>query len=268
MANKSIYFLIFVLKEFFVRFVGINYPYELVPFIMKPIIETRTILKVKTCQVKMLREMLGLTMPEFNTNNCIKFDRDRSNMSLVTPNKLFEFYLTKCDMFYCEESELYIEMKGLYNKLFLVDNNISRSITFCIRNDTRHILRICLDSKETVHILREYPPAYIPVPKVKFTYGITMNYEEFCEFVSKMDGKWNYFMINSNGIKPCHHNPTKQRSFDTMSLILLRAYVNIIMRNKEHSSIVILQGDDIGSLVIQIKIDDSGKILCYLPPDD
>ena len=258
MANKSICFSIFVLREYFT---GTNYPRELILLIMKLVIDTRNILEIKTCQVKILKELFGM-MSDIISEYYIHINKAIFYMAEMTSdkNRLIKLCLTKFDLFYCEESILYlgINMKELNNQMVSIDNTV-HSITLCIRNDTRHILRICSDSKEIKHILHKRSFGYESMPNVQFEHTFSMNYTKFDALCERLNKSSEFVTIDSNGIRSCDGDPTRQQSFELKSLLVLRPYrelcanINIWERNNF-------------PLVIQIQIGTLGKLFYYISP--
>lgn len=247
MANKSSIFSIFILRELFVQFSGINYPHELIPLIMQPIIDTRNIVEIKTSQVKILKELFGM-MSDLVSECCVKINQTMLYMSQTPSDKngSIKFCLSNFDIFYCEEPVLYmgVNVRELNNQLGSI-NNMSHSVTLCIRNDTRHILRVCSDLKEikhTLHYVYNYT-CYMRIEKPKFEYEFSMNYKEFDMLCEELNKSSEFFTINSNGLQSCDGDPTKQLSFELESLFIVRPYKelceNITVVKKENFPLVI-----------------------------
>ena len=263
MANKSSVFSIFVLRELFVRFSDINYPQELIPLIMTPIINSRNIIELKTCQVKILKELFGM-MSDLISECYLKINQTVLYMSQITSDKnnLFKFRLSNFDIFYCEEFVLYmgINARELNNQLVSIDNT-SRSITLCIRNDTRHILRVCSDSKEiehTLHTVNNSSAGHMCIKRPKFKYAFSMNYEKFdilCEELNKIS---EFFTIKSTGLQSCDGDPTKQLSFELESLFAFRPYKELC------ENITVVKKKNF-PLIIRIRVGDLGKLSYRIP---
>ena len=258
MANKSVLFSIFVLREYFT---GTNYPRELILLIMQHIINERNILEIKISQVKIFKNVFSM-MGDIIYECCIRVSHRSFRISEISAgsDKLIKLRLTNFDILYCEESELYmgINLEEFNNQLISI-NDTNCPITLCIRNDTKYILRICSDSKEMKHILHECSFKYTLLPKIIFEHKCVMNYEEFDILCEKLNKISKFFTIDSNGIRSCDSDSTKQQSFELKSLLVLRPHKELC------ASIIIREKKDF-PLVIRISVGTLGTLLYFISP--
>ena len=258
MANKSVLFSIFVLREYFT---GTNYPRELILLIMQHIINERNILEIKISQVKIFKNVFSM-IGDLVSECYIRVSHRVFRISEITSgrDKLIKLYLTNFDILYCEESKLYmgINLKEFNNQLISI-NDTDCPITLCIRNDTKHILRICSDSTEIKHILHERSFQFLLTQKTEFENRISMNYKEFDALYERLNKISEFFTIDSNGIRSCDSDSTKQQSFELKSLLVLRPH-------KELCANIIIWERNNFPLVIQISVGTLGKLFYYISP--
>ena len=276
MTDKQ-FFSIFVLKNCFTQFTGTNYPRELIPLIMKSVIDACFVLEIKKSQTDVFKNIFSM-MNDLIKHCCIKVIREKGlYLSVLTPNrgKLITFNLTNFDTCYCEKSEFFmgIKVKEFNKQLNLLDS--SHSIILYICNDASSILRIYSGSKEIKYSLRdEYMGptipeekltfAYsfsIPEEKLTFTFSFSMTYGEFNTLYDKLNNVSKFFTIDSNGIQSCDRYSINQSTFKLKSLSVLRKY-------KELCSNIIIKGKENFMLGIQMQVGSVGNLCLYITPEE